>query len=209
MIRVRSSSLAGCAAAAGFALSLLCAAAPAGAQIIYEPVRYQYGDTPTFYYGGSDPAVFEYAERLGCLYHHHERGGGVGDLPTAYVQAGRVGGPRQYVFSDCAPYMNLWLHGFTAADARNEAYWNVPRHFRKADLKRAAVPVGRRAWVVPAQARPVRERELRPRRIEIDGEVDGPAIKPRAIIIIPKGPKKQPKPKDDDTVKTVAAATEG
>ena len=175
------------AAAGAMALALLWPAPPAQAQIIYEPVQYQYRGTPTFYYGGSDPAVFEQAERVGCLYHHRERGGGLGGRANGYLSS-RVLGPRQYVYSDCAPYMNLWLYGFTPTDARNEAYRNVPRHFRKSDLKRAAVRAGKTLHVVPAQAKPVRD-VIVIRRDRAQVRDEAPARTRRIIIIPKKAPK--------------------
>ena len=35
----------------------------ASAQIIYEPVQYQYGGQTPFYYGGNDPDMFRFAQR--------------------------------------------------------------------------------------------------------------------------------------------------
>ena len=44
-------------------MGLLFAASTASAQIIYQPVQYQYDG---FYYGGDDPALFAKAHRDSC-----------------------------------------------------------------------------------------------------------------------------------------------
>lgn len=157
----------------------------AGAQIIYEPVRYQYpvGSDRVMYYGGSNPRVFEYARRLEALY----------GQPRAYDWKGRelttvrrgLTTAAPYVFTDVAPYVNASLYGYTATDARNEAYANVPTYYRKRDLLRAAVPAGDGTWVVPAQARSL-DRPVRTAAPAGVGPTTRPLPKPRAIIIIPK-----------------------
>jgi hypothetical protein len=163
-------------------LSVLFAAF-SSAQVIYEPVQYQYR-TPngeTFYYAGDNPRVFEYArQRLECF-------GGIQAYPTwlpgaGYLRRGLIGDPAQFTFSDCAPYRNAVVFGYTSVDVRNEAYARVPQFFRMSDLNAAAVPAADGiGMVVPAQARgtiDIRPSGQRP--------ATGPATTPKPILIIPK-----------------------
>jgi hypothetical protein len=176
--------------AAGMFVTLV-ASSFANAQTIYAPVQYQYGDTYNrYYYGGSNPAVFAMAER-------NRRVDALQDVPytsdrytQAYVHRQLIG-QLDRVYSDVVPYINARVFGYLPVDASNDAYANVPRYFRMADLRAAAVvhPDGTR--VVPAQARPV-----------VSGDAaratTRAAIKPRAIIIIPKSAK--PKASDKQLV---------
>ena len=160
------------------AVALLIVASSASAQVIYEPVRYQYGDAMKYYYGGDNAMAHAYADRVAC------RNGYPSSMcdryTSLYLTVGQIG-ERCLVLSDCMPLRNAAVFGYTANDARNEAYCNVPRYFRKRDLLEAAVPAGDGTLVVSAQARP-REagmaRDMRPA---------GPTeLKPRAILILPK-----------------------
>ena len=154
----------------------------AGAQTIYAPVQYQYGEGEhRYYYGGSDPAVFEMAERHACA----DR---LGDQPydsdrynDAYLHR-RLIGQLERVYADCVPYVNARVYGYLRVDAANDANANVPRHFRMADLDRAAVvqPDGTR--VVAPQARPIPAAD----GDDAAGRRAATRPRPRAIIIIPK-----------------------
>ncbi len=179
------------AAALGVVLAVSASSSARG-QTVYTPVQYQYtGQNYVFYYGGSDPAVFDMAERqrrLDEISDHTYRSDGYN---YAYAHR-RLIGQLDRVYSDRAPYLNARVFGFLPVDAANEANANVPRYFRKADLDRAAVRTHDGSWVVPAQARPV--------VIDLDDDARAatrPVIKPRAIIIIKKA-----KPSD----KVVASA---
>ena len=171
--------------AAALTIAFVAAAGQtARAQTIYEPVRYQYGAQPAYYYGGSDPQVLEYADSLGgCYYRHgteYNRRGGENDRHV-YLYPGLLGTlPR--VFSDCFPYRNASAYGYTAADARNDAYLAVPRYFRKSDLLEAAVESPDGARVVPPQAQP--RISIRPSRAA--GAEEAAPAEPRPILIIPK-----------------------
>lgn len=141
------------AAVAG--LLLLGSSSYAGAQTIYEPVQYQYGEGDhRYYYGGSDPAVFDTAERRACVDRLGDYDYDTDRYTHAYVHR-RLIGQLDRVYSDCVPYVNARAYGYLPVDAANDAYANVPRYFRMRDLARAAVvePDGTR--VVPAQARPI------------------------------------------------------
>jgi hypothetical protein len=91
----------------------------AQAQVIFQPVQYQYGSgNDTYYYGGSDPAVFAKAERT-----------------AAARQIRGVADTKPQVYSDAVPHQpNAAVYGVTAADARNQAYAAMPNYFRKGDL---------------------------------------------------------------------------
>jgi hypothetical protein len=170
------------AAAVGVVLAV-SASSPARSQTIYAPVQYQYGEQGNrYYYGGSDPAVFEMAERRACLDRISDHPYTSERYNHAYLHR-RLIGRLDRVYSDCVPYMNARVFGYLPVDAANEANANVPRYFRMADLERAAVEMPDGSRVVPAQAQPV--------VIDDDDDRDGgaatrPAIKPRAIIIIKK-----------------------
>jgi hypothetical protein len=134
-----------------FALAIGFVAHSSQAQVIYEPVQYQYGDQNKFYYGGTDQRVFEraagpadagaqwgrvdgYDFASGDLWTHRE----VSDQPAR-------------VYSDALPTQNATLYGFTAADAANVANAAVPRYFRKADVE-AAARQAPGTLIVPARA---------------------------------------------------------
>jgi hypothetical protein len=184
---IRSIAAAVAAAAAVIAAS---SASLAGAQTIYAPVQYQYGvEQYRYYYGGSDPVVFDRADRtlaidrLTDIPHDSRR------YTDAYVHLNLIG-QLDRVYSDVIPSLNARTFGYLQRDAANDAYANVPRYFRKADLVAAAVEQADGSRVVSSQAQPVElPREAR--------SATRPAseIKPRAIIIIPKGAKK-PQPGD-------------
>ena len=117
-----------------------CAFAPAAfGQIIYENVRYQYRPYgETFYYGGSEPRAFAWAERQAEI-----EARGFGRRRTIGFSGGVGTGDgliNDYspVYSDLFPYRDARRFGFTADDARNEAVRSAPVYFRKIDLLRAA-----------------------------------------------------------------------
>jgi hypothetical protein len=181
-------------ASLAFAIALLGAAASfVQAQIIFEPVQYEYDcNGQKYYYGGSDPRVHEYAcSPVG--------GGGRWGRVNGYAFAsGNIHTHREVVneptrvFTDALPFREAQFFGFTVNDARNEAYANVPRYFRKGDLLNAAIPVGDGSWVVPANAEPVRlVRTERGVRIESNR-----GAMPRPLMVIPKKPQKKAPPSD-------------
>jgi hypothetical protein len=175
-----------------FAAAVLASGASlVSAQIVYEPVQYQYssGGT-TYYYAGCDPRVHEVASwptagdrvswgrgngfsfRSGDVHTHRE----VADEPVR-------------VYTDALPLRNATVFGFTPTDARNEAYGRQPTFFRKRDLVRSALPdPAGRGWIVPQcwhEYVPPGEVMIRTR----DGDVrrSTPATRQaRPILIIPK-----------------------
>lgn len=134
-----------------FAASLLlCVSSTSFAQVLYAPVQYQYRTpTGTYLYGGSDSRVHAMAAmRSHCTSYlgvaTHDFDGGSRFNEPAPMDA------REPVFTVCAPYQDASWFGYTAADARSEAYANSPTYFRKADLLASAIvlPDGARV-VVP------------------------------------------------------------
>ena len=202
--------------------SLALSASSASAQVIYEPVQYQYtysytgGRDVTFYYGGDDPRVFDHAARIGCL--RQGRTGVREGVPgVGLIHRGLIGEPPFLVFSDCAPYQNVAVYGFTPADARDEAYARVPRYFTKAGLLAAAVPAdapeyyrketapngapvdGSRVAVVPAHGWPAPAPaaagiDIRPSRRPATGPATAPATRPAVAPAVAPAEPAEPKP---------------
>src|SRR5437868_4002907 len=91
------------------------------AQVMYEPVRYQYGsDDDRYCYGGIDPRVHAYAAapyfcrryNYGGTNLHRFDGGNTFNQPSPMY-------PRERVFTDCVPGQDASYFGYTCADARN------------------------------------------------------------------------------------------
>jgi hypothetical protein len=165
-------------------LTMLFCSAQSSAQIIYAPVKYQHGEQNKFYYGGSDPRVLAYADGPS---------GGAGrwgrvhgfDFVSGNVDTHReVSYEPERVYTDAVPFQNARIYGFTANDARNEAYANVPTYFRKADLIDAAIPTPG-AWIVPAHGLPA-PRIYYPGAERLFAPSSAPATMPRPLMIIPK-----------------------
>jgi hypothetical protein len=111
------------------ALVAFCLVSSASAQIFYEPIRYQYGDQTPFYYGGSNPDVFRTAQ-LDYVQAHNGFVEAHGDVTSHKEVLPTV--PHIYV--DQFPRNNAWVWGYTVDDARNAAYQNAARYFRKRDI---------------------------------------------------------------------------
>jgi hypothetical protein len=143
-------------------VALFILVSSASAQIIYEPVEYQYRTCSgvTYYYGGSDPAI-------------HAIGGikldGHRDVTTPYR-----------VYTDATGFIDARLLGYYISDARQEAYENQPRYFTKRDLLASAVHKDG-AWVVPATAPTVHVYKSDGTRLD-----HGPATEPKPLLIIPR-----------------------
>jgi hypothetical protein len=146
----------------------------APAQVIYEPVRYQYGSAVKFYYGGRDPAVIAAASSYFSM-------------DTRYFGAyGNLAVPPLHVYSDLFPYQDATLFGYTTMDAMNDAYANVPRYFRKADLLQSAERQPDGSLLVLSRAEPG---HVGPGFVPRGG-IEIHPYKPAAngpILIIPKG----------------------
>src|SRR4051812_6193444 len=85
----------------------------ASAQVIYEPVQYQYGQHEKYYYGGTDWRVFARAQRDGC---QRVYGREVFQRPVR-------------IYNDCIANWNAAIFGYTMNDASNDAYQSVPTYF--------------------------------------------------------------------------------
>jgi hypothetical protein len=126
-------------------LSILLPVAGASAQVVYEPVRIQYGDAQPYYYAGNDARI-------------HAAAAGPGAPGAAW---GRVGGfafvnDRRQVTQ---PFARTYTDAFGIRDARpfgltidavwNEANARVPRVFRKsATVRPAAIAEPTRAGTI-------------------------------------------------------------
>jgi hypothetical protein len=151
--------------AALFLICVFCHSAPA--QIIYQPVQYQYGAAAKFFYGGANPDIISYG----------------------YAQPSA--GPAQLtIYSDARPYENLAIYGYTVSDARDEAYANVPRYFRKRDLLATAQAAPDGTLVVGSQSQP----------IPTAPSSDQHSISAPLILIIPRGQTLPPPPKSNNVI---------
>jgi hypothetical protein len=109
---------------------------------------------------------------------------------------------RTRVYSDVVPYINLADDSYTSYgsytpnDARNEAYHNVPRYFRKSDLLRAAVEKEDGTLSVPAYAKPRMDVTV----VRPFGMTTRPMTPKGTILIIPKDLLKQPVKKTDPSL---------
>lgn len=172
------------------ALCSLVLGSGAFAQVIYEPVRYQY-ETPRgerYFYGGADPRVHAVAGSERCRGYsyatntHNFDGGNSFNQPSPMSD-------RPLIFTDCVPFRDASRFGYTAADAQNEAYANAPTYFRKADLLESAIPTSTGGWVVPSTApryAPVVGGGYGKHRHPAARSTTSPASRPGQVIIIPK-----------------------
>jgi len=168
----------------------------ASAAIIYAPVQYQYRDpvmsAPAFYYGGSDPMVFDQAVV------HQQRFNMAGSSHYVGISTSREGRFAYNVLNNTmlnsfpttytdllAPGINAFPHGYSVSDARNAAYGNVPLYFRKRDLIASSYRTPDGHVVVPAEAPVAGSIEIKPAH----GPTTQPATEPTTaspILIIPK-----------------------
>ena len=159
----------------------------ASAQVIYEPVQYQYqSGGRVYYYGGSDPHIHwsataesgapNWGRSNGYAFHSHR-------LDTHR----EVSTEPARVYTDQIPTQNAAFFGFTADDARNQAYANSYAYFRKSELLKTAIRQSDGSWTVPAQPTPRGTIEIRPYKPTARPLVEGAkAIEPKPILIIPK-----------------------
>ncbi len=158
------------------AFVVVCAiVSSARAQIIYEPVRYQYGGQTPYYYGGSDPDVFRFAAR-----EYGEAHNGFTSATADTMSFREVTSLRPRVYVDHIRRGDASIYGYTAVDARNDAYWNAARYFNKHDIIAKGVVDETGALHVSPQAA-----SDRPGSIEIKPYVH-PATVPTRVFIFPK-----------------------
>jgi hypothetical protein len=167
------------------------------AAVIYAPVQYQYRDpymnAPAFYYGGSDPQVFDEAANR---QERFNMGPSLHYIGTSYAQEGRfaynlanstVTNVLPVTYTDLiAPGINAYPYGFSISDARNAAYANVPLYFRKRDLLASAYRAPDGNVIVPAQAPLPGTIEITPSHGPTTQPATAPTTTPTPILIIPK-----------------------
>jgi hypothetical protein len=170
-----------------FAVIVLAARA-SQAQIIYEPVQYQYGDQDKFFYGGTDPRVFQRAAAPADSGAVWGRVNGY-DFASGDVWVHReVSDQPVRVFSDALPMRDATVYGFTATDAANIANAAVPRYFRKADVIAAARQQAG-VLIVPARA-------VFPPAAQETVTVAGPTTRPLIILPAPAPAQNEPAASD-------------
>ena len=141
-------------ALAGVLSLLFVSSSSSFAQVLYQPVQYQYrASGQLYYYGGSDPRMHQHAEGPASA------GGTWGRINGWDFASGDLDRHREVaferplrVYSDAVGYQNAAFYGYTPADAMNDAYANAPRYFRKADLLATAHRDETGALIVPASA---------------------------------------------------------
>lgn len=155
-----------------------------GAQVVYEPVQYQYqSGGRTYYYGGANTRVHQSAQAEsgesgwgrsnGWAFHsgNHQTHREVATEPVR-------------VYSDQVSRWNAHVFGYTPDDARNAAYNNAPRYFRKADLPALARVQWDGTWLVPSQpALTGGSVQIKPWRGWDEAKK---TVEPKPILIIPK-----------------------
>jgi hypothetical protein len=163
----------------------MISAGSAGAQVMYEPVQYQYGGQQHYYYGGSDPAMHARAAGPSCG--NWGRVNGFAFASGDVMRHREVSYERLRVYCDAYPLANAANYGMTPDDARNEAYRGTALYFCKGDLLGDGV-VKEGTIAVPAQAgtRPRGTIEVRPYRMDRPTTQPAPATGPNPILIIPK-----------------------
>jgi hypothetical protein len=131
---------------------LMVAGSSAFAQIIYEPVTYQYSSGGSlYYYGGSNPRVHIAANHLSAE-------GGYGRTNGYAFHSGNIDTHREVVteptrvYTDMIPFQNAHYFGYTVNDARNAAYAKASTYFNKAAALRDAIPQEDGTLLVPSQA---------------------------------------------------------
>jgi hypothetical protein len=173
--------------AACVAAFLFTAGSSVFAQIIYQPVTYQYSSGGSlYYYGGSNPQVHAEAQSLSQETSFGRSNGYAFHSATIDTHREVVHEPAR-VYTDMIPFQNAHFFGYTANDARNAAYASAATYFRKADALRAAEPQRDGTWVVPVQADGIGHGtiEIRPWKPAAAPAVT-PVIEPKPLLIIPK-----------------------
>ena len=155
---------------------------PAFGQIVYEPVKYQYrvGDQ-TFYYGGSNPYLLDFAYRHAVVEN-------LGYGRSSFGQRFENHAP---VYSDALPYRDMTDLYWNGSDAANEANASASRYFRKRDALETAHYDVDGTIVVPANGpsiyyRPVAEYPVRPILPRTTRPSATNPAKKGEVIIIPK-----------------------
>lgn len=172
--------------AACVAAFLFAAGSSAFAQIIYQPVTYQYSSGGSlYYYGGSNPRVHEEAQSLSQEATFGRSNGYAFHSGNIETHREVVHEPTR-IYTDMMPFQNARFFGYTANDARNAAYANSATYFRKADALRVAQPQSDGTWVVPVQADATGHGTIEIRPWKPATPAVTPVIEPKPLLIIPK-----------------------
>lgn len=175
---------------------LMVFASSASAQIFYEPVEYQYEAGGTkYYYGGSNPAVHQYAKEPVNAAGTWGRINGFAFVSGDLRVHREVSNEPVRIFTDATRLRNARLLGYTIDDARNEAYANASRYFVKRDVPAMAVQKDGR-WVVPPTSTVVRV--FKSNGTEI---TPPPSTMPRPLLIIPRDALQRPQPSNNKMVR--------
>ena len=175
-------------------LVLSAGASAASAQVIYQPVTYQW-QSPNgggyYYYGGTNHHVHAHANANSLVPGYGRTGGYAFQSGDHHVHREVVTeGPR--IYSDAVSYShnNARYYGFHIHNAANEAYANAATYFRKGDLERNALLQEDGTWLVPAYNIRKSSIMIRPYVKPIDtNRVMGtskPKAEPKPVLIIPK-----------------------
>jgi hypothetical protein len=165
-------------------LFLVVVSSSASAQVVYEPVQYQYwSGGRAYYYGGSNPLV-HYRAGVNSQDPGFARSGGYAFHSARLDTHREVVTEPTRIYSDSTPYWNARVFGASVDDARNAAYANSATYFRKADLKYLARVEADGTWSVPASAGATTGTiEIKP---TYRGWMKPVYTEPRPILIIPK-----------------------
>lgn len=178
------------------ALALMILGSAASAAIVYEPVQYQYRDPVTgraFYYGGSNPAVFEWGrwyQQFHNLGLDPSRANFTRDdhgwrFMYDIVHEEQFRTLHDVTYTDLLPPgVNARLYRFRQEDAQNEAYANVPLYYRKSDLLASAYRGPDGHVIVPAQAPLAGTIDIHPYNHAT--AQSSAHVSPQPILIIPK-----------------------
>jgi hypothetical protein len=180
----RPSVVRAAAPSAALVLLMILASSPASAQVVYEPVQYQYwSGGRAYYYGGSNPLV-HYRANVNSQHAGFARTNGYAFHSARLDTHRAVVTEPDRIYSDSTPYWNARVFGASVDDARNAAYANSATYFRKADLKYLARVEPDGTWSVPASAgAPTGTIEIKPGYRSWMKPV---FTEPRPILIIPK-----------------------
>jgi len=185
------------------ALVVLAFASSALAQVVYEPVKYQYWfNGNVIYYGGSNPRAVHNAE--GPV----SAGGTWGRVDNSSFSSGnwdtyRSVSPDTIILTDALPNRNARFFGYTGTDAYNDAYQSLPGYYRKSDLLRSGQVDAKGTLVVPPNA-PLASAgtiDIRPYNAAAKRTTS-----PNPVIIIPKDMLDKPLSKPDAGAQKVVLA---
>ena len=166
---------------------LLGIGSSAFAQIIYEPVTYQYSSGGSlYYYGGSNPRVHEDANHLSGETTYGRSNGYAFHSANIDTHREVVTEPTR-VYTDMIPFQNAHFFGYTVNDARNAAYAKAATYFNKAAALHAAELQNDGTWLVPSQAQVVGHGtiDIRPWKPAV-APVVTPVSEPKPLLQIPK-----------------------